>query len=139
VTSRAEVFLGVIAVATLATAVVQIGVLIGAALLARRVSRLIDRVELEMRPLFDRLNEIGRDASRASAMAVAQVERVDTLFADLTGRLEQGLADVQATVTKPLREGSAILAGFRAAINALKDARSGRARARSEDEDALFV
>ena len=39
----AEVFLGVIAVATLAMAIAQIGVLVAAGRLARRVGRLLDR------------------------------------------------------------------------------------------------
>ena len=80
----AEVFLGIIALATLAMAIAQIGVLVAAGRLARRVGRLIDQVELELKPVFGHLNAIGRDASRAAALATAQVERVDRLFTDLT-------------------------------------------------------
>ena len=40
-----EVFLGIIAVATLATAVMQIAVLIAAGMLTKRIGRLADQVE----------------------------------------------------------------------------------------------
>ena len=60
-----EVFLGVIAVATLAMAIAQVGVFIAASLLARRVARLMDQVERELKPAFGHVNAIGRDASRA--------------------------------------------------------------------------
>ena len=59
------VFLGVIAAATLAIAIVQIGVLVAAGRLARRVDALADQFEREMKPLFGHLNTIGHDASRA--------------------------------------------------------------------------
>ena len=68
-----EVFLGIIAVATLATAIVQIGVLVAAGRAAKRVDRLADRVERELTPLFASLNAIGQDAARAASLATAQV------------------------------------------------------------------
>ena len=77
-----EIFLGVIAVATLAMAIVLVGVLVAASRLARRVGRILDQLELELKPLFVHLNAIGRDASRAAALATAQVERVDRVFTE---------------------------------------------------------
>ena len=59
----AEIFLGVIAVATLAIAVVLVGAVVAAGRLARRLNRLADSVEQELKPVFDHLNTIGRDAS----------------------------------------------------------------------------
>ena len=67
-----DVFLGIIAVATLATAIVQIGVLVAAGRLARRLGRLVDQVEREMKPLFGHSNAIARDASRAAALPTAR-------------------------------------------------------------------
>ena len=43
-----DVFLGVIAVATLAMAIVQIGVLVAASRLVGRVGRLLDQIEREL-------------------------------------------------------------------------------------------
>lgn len=137
--ARAEVFLGIIAVAALVTAVIQIGVLVAAALLARRMTRLVNRVERELTPLAGHLNEIGQNASRATALAAAQVERADGLFGDVLVRFEAALDGVQEAVGKPAREGAAVLAGLRAAVDALRHPRRGRSRARGDDEDALFV
>ena len=135
-----DVFLGIIAVATLATAIVQIGVLVAAGLLTRRVGRLLDRVDRELSPLFASLNSIGQDAARAASLAGAQVERVDRLFAEASLRIEDTLRVIQAAVTAPAREGAALLSGLRAALNALRSraARPPRGRA-ADDEDALFI
>lgn len=136
----AQVFLGTIAVATLVMALTQVGVIIYGWMLARRVARLLDQVETEMKPLAESLNAIARDAARATALAAVQVERVDKLFSDLTVRLEQTAAILKAVVT-PLRDGAAILAGVRAALAVLKDltGRSGGSGARTDEEDTLFM
>jgi hypothetical protein len=135
-----DVFLGVIAVATLAIAVAQIGVIIAAGLMARRVGRMVDQIEREVRPLFNHLNAIGSDASRAVALATAQVERADKLFNDVAVRIEQTMTVVQESIAKPAREGRAMMGAFRAALHALRELRTGRARqGRGDDEDALFI
>ena len=138
-TDRAELFLAIIAVATLASAIVQVGVIVAATLLVRRINRLATQVEQELKPLFAHLNAIGRDASRAASLAVAQVERVDRLLGDATRKIEQTLNTVQATIVAPAREGLALLSALRAAMDVLRDKR-GRARQRGgEEEDALFI
>ncbi len=135
-----EVFLGVIAVATLATAIVQVGVLIAAGRLARRVDRLVDQVERELAPAFGHVNAIGRDAARAVALATAQVERVDRLFADLPTRIEEALTAVQNSLIAPAREGKALWHALRTAMDVVREARrNARARRRAEDDDALFI
>ncbi len=136
-----EVFLGIIAVATLAIAVVQIGVLVAAGMLARRLGRLADQVERELSPLVASLNAIGQDAARAAAVATAQVERVDRLFADAAQRLDAMMGSVQAAVAAPAREGAAVMAGLRAMLESIRNSMANRPpRSRSaEDEDALFV
>ena len=133
-----DVFLGVIAVATLAIAIAQVGVIIAAGLMARRVGRMVDQLERDVKPLFGHLNAIGSDASRAVAMATAQVERADKLFADVTGRIEQTLNTLQTSIGAPAREGRAMLGAFRAAIQALREMRTGR-KGRGDDEDPLFI
>lgn len=131
-----EIFLGVIAVATLAMAIVLVGVLVAASRLARRVGRILDQLEPELKPLVGHLNAIGRDASRAAALATAQVERVDRAFSDLAQRLDQTLRSFQTVLDGPAREGRAILTALAAAFRAMR----GRPRqTRSEEEDALFI
>ena len=134
-----NLFLGLIAVATLLTAIVQIAVLLAAAKLARRLDTLADSVEEQMKPLFAHLDAIGREAVRATSLAGAQVERVDALFSDGVTRLEQTLHAIRSAVSLPAREGAALLAGFRAILGALGDARGPKARGRAEDEDTLFI
>ena len=135
-----DVFLGLIALATLAIAVAQIAVIVAAAAAAKRVGQLADQFEREVKPLFGHLNAIGRDAARATQLATAQVERADQLFADLTARIDETLNVVQSSVLAPAREGRALLSAARAALHAIRELRQARARqARGEDEDALFI
>jgi hypothetical protein len=135
-----DVFLGVIAVATLALAIAQIAVIVAAIVAAKRVGQLADQLEREVKPLFGHINAISRDAARAAQLATAQVERVDKLFGDLAVRIDDTLNLVQASVVAPAREGRALLSAFRAAFQAVREMRQARARqARGEDEDALFI
>ena len=135
-----QVFLGIIAIATLAMAVVQVGFIIYGWAIARRVSRLLDQVETEMKPMLDNLSAMARDASRASSLAAAQVERMDRMFTEWTGRIEETASTVQRAIITPLREGAAVMAGIRAALAILKEV-TGRpgAAGRTEEDDALFI
>jgi hypothetical protein len=139
VTVWTVVFLGIIAAATLTIAIVQVGVIVMAGRLVRRVERLSDQVEHEMTPLFGHINAIARDASRAAGLAAVQVERADRLFADLSLRIEQTLATIQAAIVAPAREGAAVVNGLRAAIAAIRELRAARGQRRADDEDALFI
>ena len=140
-TGRAELFLGVIAAATLVMAIVQVGVIVVVGLLTRRVSRLADQLEQEIKPLFVHLTAIASDASRAAALAAAQVERADQLFADVCTRVEQTLNTVQTTIETPLREGRALVNAFRAGLDMIREFRQGSRprQPRGEDDEALFI
>jgi hypothetical protein len=139
VSGRAELFLAIIAFATLATAVVQIGVLVAAGLAARRLLQLTERVEREMKPIFGHLDAIGRDAARATSLAAEQVERADRLLGDVANRVEETMGAVQKAVNAPAREMSALMVGVRAALDVLRQTRQNRPRGRGDDEDALFI
>ena len=135
-----EVFLGIIAVATLVMALAQVGFIIYGWMLARRAARMLDQLEQEMRPVLDALNAMARDAARASALAVVQVERVDRFFTDLTARVEQTATAVQRAIISPLREGAAVMAGFKAVLSVLKDlTKRPTAAPGTDDEDPLFI
>ena len=136
-----DVFLAVIAVATVAIAVAQIAVIVAAAAAAKRVGQLADTFEREVRPLVGHLNAIGRDAARAASLATAQVERADRLFADAAQRFEHALNGIEASIAAPAREGRALMSAVRAAFQALRDIRrDSRVRqGRGDDEDALFI
>jgi hypothetical protein len=139
VSDWAVVFLGIIAVATLVTSILQVAVLVAAGQLVRRIDRFVSVVEQEAKPILDHVLSISRDASRAASLATAQVERVDRLFGTLTARTEETLETIQTAVLKPAREVSALMAGLRAALEILRDIRSRQRRGSAEDEEANFI
>ena len=136
-----EVFLGVIALATFTMAALQLGVLIYALMVARRLLHVLDRIEPQVQPLVQSINSIARDASRISSLAAGQVERVDGLLTDLTVRIEQTSVTLQDAVLKPIREGTALLAGVRAFLEVFHEFKKGprAAKGRGDDDDPLFV
>jgi hypothetical protein len=139
VSDWAAVFLGIIALATLATATIQIGALIVAGRLARRIERLAAQVEQEMQPIFRHLDAIGQEASRTASLASAQVERADALFTDLARRVESTVGSVQHTMATPARETVALFRGVQAALAVIRSGGPRRGRSGADDEDALFI
>ena len=132
-----NVWLGVIALATLTMALIQVGVIVGGAILFRRVNALSARVERELQPLMDKVNAIGADAARISALATQQAERADALFADVSRRVDTTLAVVQNAVVAPAREGMAVVSALRATIAAVR--RKPRQPAGRDEDDPLFI
>jgi len=140
VNTWATVFLGVIAVATLITAVLQVVLLVAGVSLVRRISRFVDFVEIEVKPIIGHIDAIARDASRAASLALAQVERADQLLSDTILRFEQTLSTVQSLIVGALREGNALMMGFRAVMAAVRGfQRRQSSRRRAEDDEALFI
>jgi hypothetical protein len=140
------VFLGVIAVATVVMASVQVGIIVYGARLTRRVDRMVDVVELELKPALDRVNAMGGDMNRATSLAVAQVERVDQLFARVAERVDRLTVVTQDAVIEPFRQGSALLEGLRVAMSVLRGAprsSTGPAvdgmRLVTDDEEVMFI
>ena len=136
------VFLGAIAVATVTMAVVQVGVIVYAGRLTRRVDRLAETVEQDLKPLIGRLKEMSGDATRVTSLAVAQAERVDQLFAEFSQRSDHILSLVQNAVVVPARAGMAVLEGLRAGLAALRslaERRASQPSGTAEDEEALFI
>ena len=134
----ATVFLGIIAMATLVTAILQVVVLVAAALLVKRVGRFVDIIEQDVRPIIANVGSITRDASRVVSLAAAQVERADQLLNNAVVRIEDLLSHMQSLVISTLREGNALMMGVRAVMAAVQAFR-GRRRRRSEDDEALFI
>ena len=136
----AIVFLGVIAVATLTTAVLQVVLLVAGFSLVRRISRFVDFVETEVKPILGHIDSIARDASRAASLALAQVERADQLLSNTIERIEHTLSTVQSLIIGALREGNALMMGIRAVMAAFRGfQRRQSTRRRAEDDEALFI
>ena len=136
------VFLGVIALATVAMAVGQVGMLISLLRLSKRVDAMSVRVEREIGPLAERLTRVAENLQQASNLAAVQVERFDRLFAGATKRADQTMSLVQGAVVGPIREGLAVIAAVRGvvgAIRSLRGSRTSRAASKFDDEDPLFI
>ena len=134
-------FLGLIALAVMVMAAIQVGAIIVAARLAKRVDRLATQIEQDIKPVFQNLTTLTAEAARAAALAAVQVERAERLFGDLAQRVDFTLNHLQNRVLAPARSSMAVVAGVRAALAALRGIReSGRKRpAAVEEEDALFI
>lgn len=140
--TTAVILLGVIAVGTLTMALIQVGLIVYAARLARKVEELSVRLEQDIRPLVADATTVSGNAARASALGLAQLERADRVFSDLAARVDQTAAVLQGTLLAPAREGRALLAGVGAALAAFQQLREASARQRAlraDDEDPLFI
>ena len=134
----ATVFLGIIAMATLVTAILQVVLLMAGWQLVRRITTFVEDMEREVRPILGHVNSIARDASRVASLAAAQVERADQLLNSAVVRIEDLLASLSETVIKTMREGNALMMGIRAVMAAVQAFRA-RKRGRGEDDEALFI
>jgi hypothetical protein len=154
VTDWRTVFLGVIAAATLIMALIQIGMIIVAAGVAKKAQaavagaqdalakaqQTITSVHEDIRPLITKVNAIADEASKTAALATAQAQKVDRMVTDLAARVEETSSLVQQAIVTPAREGIAILAAVKATLGALRAGADWRRRAsRSEEEDPLFI
>jgi hypothetical protein len=133
-----ELWLGVIAVAVLVMAVAQVAVLIRLSQVAKETSQAARDLRGELTPLIAKAHRIADDAGRVSALALAQMERVDHVLSSTVQKIDDTVAVVQSAIINPVRQGAAVVAGFKAALAVFK-ARQDRGRYGRDDEDALFI
>ncbi len=136
-----EVFLGVIAAATLIMALIQVGAIITAVRLSRQAQQVLQSVHQEVRPLIARAQALAEEASRTVAVATAQAQKVDRLITDLSVRVDETAGVIQEAIITPAREGLAIVAAVKAGLGALRGLRDTRPRngRHAEEEDPLFI
>ncbi len=133
-----ELWLAIIAFAVLAMAVMQVVVGLHLLRTAREATATIQDLRKEVKPLIDKAHKVADDAQQVSAMAKAQVERVDQLMATVVVRVDDTLQIVQESIIAPVKQGAAVMAGIRAAMAVFR-ARQDRSRYGRDDEDALFI
>lgn len=153
-TEWGEVFLGVIAAATLVIALIQVGVIVVAMKVARQAQEAVVKAQAtlataqqavtsvreDIRPLIARAGAIAEEASKTATLATAQAEKIDRLVTDLSRRVDETSVILQDALVTPAREGLAILAGIRAVFSTLRAGADWRRRTtRSEEEDPLFI
>jgi len=143
----AGIFLGIIAVATLVMALIQVGAIIAvlkiakqAQDVAKQAQDVLASVHRDVKPLLARASEIADEASKTATLATAQAEKVDKMVTDLTRRVDETSTLVQQAIIAPAREGIAIVAAIKASLSALRGFGRFRGRPRhSEEDDALFI
>jgi hypothetical protein len=135
----AGVFLAVMAVALVAMAAVQIGLMVVGLRVAKQMATTTAQLQEEIRPLLEKAHLIADDASRAAALAVIQVERVDRFMASTATRLDTTLGIIQNVVSGPIGKGAAAVSAFRAVMGVVRDWKGRRRRQGHDDDDALFV
>lgn len=84
-------FLGIIALATLTMAVIQIAVLVYAARAVREAGKAMKEMQRSIEPIILSARQMSDDAARITALAAKQVERVDSLVGGAMGALQTAL------------------------------------------------
>mgnify|MGYP006272571091 CR=1 FL=1 len=145
--------LGVIAVSVFVMAAIQVALIVGVVMAARRGGQLIGRIEADIKPIVANLQAMSSDAAKATSLAAGQVERADHLITNLTNRVEETVTSFHATILQPARDALSLLGALRAAAGAFRGAGAGERREKraaadrgpasdappAEDEDNLFV
>ena len=134
-------FMGVIAVAVLALAVTQVATLLYGLRVVRRLDRMADQVQKEILPVIDRVNAVSGDITRATSLAVAQIERADQLFARFAVRAERLMSVGQDAVIEPVRRSAALVHALRAVLESLRGS-AGKPSEKTpadEEQEALFI
>lgn len=136
-----EVYLAVIALAVVVIAGVQVGVAVFAMRAASRINRLATSLERDIRPVLASLQAVGTDTAHLTALAAAQLERVDRVFEDFIKKTDRFFGTLQSTLRDPLREGATILNAFKTIFEAFRELRetTRKRRASADEEDALFI
>jgi hypothetical protein len=139
--SWSETFLGVIALATLIMALIQIGAIVAVARIAKQAQQTLSTVQQDVRPLIAKVHAVADEATKTAALATSQAQKVDRLVTDLSERIEETTAIVQQAIIMPAREGLAVMAALKAGLFALRGLRDPHPRhARTaEEEDPLFI
>jgi putative heme degradation protein len=136
-----NVFLGIIAAAVLVMAIIQVAAIVFAARAAQRVGDAVARFEQNVQPIVANLQKVSADAARASDAAAVQVERAGRLLEEVTSRVDETVASLQAGVLGPARDLFAFLDSLKSVFAAFRG--DGRARgsrgAHPDDDDALFI
>lgn len=141
-------FLGIIALATLVMALIQVGAVIAILRVARQAQAMAASVQrdvkpliADVKPLLEKVNAIADEASRTASVTTAQAQKVDKLVTDLTRRVDETSLVVQQAILTPAREGLALVAGIKAALGVFRGMRDfrGRTRRSVDEEDPLFI
>ena len=157
-----DLFLGIIAGATLLMALIQVGAIVAILKIARQAQETLASVQRDVKPLLARANEmaakasemadearpilakaneVAAEASRTAAIATAQAQKVDQLVTILSRRVDETSSVIQQALMMPAREAIAIVAAIKAALGAFRGFNDfrGRTGRPTDEEDPLFI
>jgi hypothetical protein len=132
------IWLGLMAMALVVMAAVQVAVLIAAMRLGRELMQTSQQLRREMTPLVLKAQRISDDAAKAAALAAVQAERLDALLASTAQKVDDTVSVLQAALVEPVKQGATLFAVIRAFTAGLRGP-TGQSHHRREDEEALFV
>jgi hypothetical protein len=143
----ALVFLGVIALASLAQTVFLVVLALESRRMAARVQELRDRFEKDLRPSLDNLSRLSRNLAEISDLGVVQARRVDEAVADTLDKVKDTTESIRRFLVRPLAPLGDILAflrGVRRGVEVYNQLRGmdggARPQPRSYSEDEhLFI
>ncbi len=143
-TQTGELFLGIIALAVMVMAAIQVVAIIAGMRLARRVDDLATKMDQEIKPMIANLNALSSEAARAAALAARQAERLDRVFGEMVERVDKTLDAAHEFVIGPARQGMAIMAGVRAVLDSFRSMREASRRRTAprptvDEEESLFI
>src|SRR4029453_9247452 len=144
------VFLGLIALASLAQAGFLIGLALAGMRLARRVDELNARLDREFKPALENLTPVIRAAAQIPGLAPLQARRVDLLLADTIEKIEETTGLIQQFVVRPLKPIGGIFAFLRGIQRGLEvytqlgrgaagPPQAHRRPSHTEDDEHLFI
>jgi hypothetical protein len=139
VTDWQLVWLAVMALSLFVMAAMQVGLALIALRLAKQVVATTEALRQDVKPLIEKTNHLVDEASRATSLAAAQVERVERLLSSTSDRVEETIGVLQGAILQPVRQGAALLTAVRAAVSVIRGAKRARARPTRDEEEALFV
>ena len=139
-----ELFLGIIALAVVVMAAIQVAAILAGIRLARRVEQLATQIDQEIKPLIANLSALSSEAARAAALAAKQAERLDRVLGEMVERVDKTLNAAHEFVTGPARQGLAIMAGVKAVIDSFRGLREASRRRTAprpamDEEESLFI
>jgi hypothetical protein len=113
------VFLGLIALCSLAQTAFLILLALKGVQLARRLDQLQDRIDRDLRATLEHIARVTRNLAEVSDTAVLQVRRIDDFLADTVEKIEDTTATVRRLILRPLSllvDIAAFLKGVRRAL-----------------------
>jgi hypothetical protein len=114
--SWAVVFLGVIALSSLAQTVFLVALAVAGRRLARRVDEIHDRFEREVRPSLESISRASRNLAEVTDLVTLQARRIDGVLADTLDKVEDATGYLRRFLLRPLGP----LADVAAVIKALR-------------------